>query len=99
MRKAKNVKKLIAIILLVSLILRFCFVIIHINHDCIHDDNCPICIIIHKYNEDIKGFNPNISKSIIITIIVITLVVLHVKDKISAKKKHTLFGLKVELIN
>ena len=41
--KRKNITKIIAIILLVSMILRFCFVIIHLNHDCTHDDNCPIC--------------------------------------------------------
>lgn len=96
MKKAKNVSKIITIILLVSIILRFCYVIIHINHDCNHDDTCPICTIINKFKEDINGFNPNIIKEIL-AIIVIFPPIVRILKIIKNRKEETLIGLKVRL--
>lgn len=99
MIKEKNITKIIAIILLVSMILRFCFVIIHLNHDCTHDDNCPICALIHKFKDDLNGFDPNLVKVVIAILLIFPKVAIYLTDKIRDKKKETLVGLKVELIN
>lgn len=99
MIKAKNITKTIAIILLVSIILRFCFAIIYLNHDCTHNDSCPICTLIHKFNDDLNGFDSNLPKVIIAIILIFSPVATYLKDKVKDKKKDTLVGLKVELIN
>lgn len=99
MIKAKNITKIIAIILLVSMILRFCFVIIHLNHDCTHDDNCPICALIHKFKEDLGGFDSNLTKVIIAILLLFPPVAFYLNSRLFDKKKETLVGLKVELIN
>ena len=39
----KRIISILSIILLVSLILHFSYVLVHINHECSHDDKCPIC--------------------------------------------------------
>ena len=99
MIKAKNLTRIIAIILLVSMILHFCFVLIHINHDCTHDDNCPICALIHKLNDDLGGCDPNLTKIIIAILLLIPPLAFYLSNRITDKKKYTLVGLKVELIN
>ena len=99
MMKAKKLSIIIAIILLVSMILRFCFVIIHLKHDCTHDDNCPICALIHKFKDDLNGFDPNLTKAIIVILVLFPSLVLYFLNKITDKKKFTLVGLKVMLIN
>lgn len=99
MIKAKNITKTIAIILLVSMILHFCFAIIYLNHDCTHNDSCPICTLIHKFKDDLNGFDPNLSKVIIAILLIFPPVATYLNDKIRDKKKDTLVGLKVELIN
>lgn len=99
MMKAKKISRIIAIILLVSMILHFCFVIIHLKYDCTHDDNCPICALIHKFKDDLNGFDPNLTKVIIVILVLFSSLVLYFPNKITDKKKFTLVGLKVELIN
>ncbi len=99
MIKAKNINKIIAVILLVSMILRFCFVVIHLNHDCTHDNNCSICKIIHKFKDDLNGFDPNLAKVIIFILLIFSLVTTYLSNRIRNKKEDTLVGLKVELIN
>jgi len=97
-RKAKIVR-IINIILVVSMILRFCFVLTHINHDCTHDDNCLTCSLIHKFNSDISGFNPHMGVLITFVLLVFSSLLAYVNDKSSDKKRNTPVGLKVELIN
>ncbi len=99
MTNAKNITRIIAIILLVSMILCFCMFFIHIKYDCTHEDNCPICVLIHKFNEDLSGFDPNIVKVIITILLISSPVATYLRDKIRDKEKETLVGLKVELIN
>ena len=97
MIKTKELSRIITIILLVSMILRFCFVITHIKHECTHDEHCTICTIINKFKEDLN-YIPIVTK-IINTIIVLSIIMLYIINQIIDKKKYTLVGLKVELIN
>lgn len=99
MIKVKNITRIISIILLVSLILLFFFVIMHLNHDCTHDDNCPVCALIYRFSDALSGFDPNLAKVIISILLMFTSVVIYLSNIISDKKKDTLVGLKVELIN
>lgn len=90
----KKIKKIIPIFLLISIIICICFITKHINHECNHN-NCPICLIINNL-KNIKTNNINI--------IIIPFYYFVIKQtlntfKINDKKKYTLFGLKVELIN
>lgn len=101
MKNTKNMTRVIAIILLVSMILCFCFCfcLIHLRHDCTHDDNCPICALIHKFKEDLGGFDPNLTKVIIAILLLFPSVAFYLNSRLFDKKKETLVGLKVELIN
>lgn len=99
MIKVKNITKIIAIILLVSMILRFCMCFICLNHDCTHDDNCPICTLIYKYKDNLNGFVPKFVNVIIVILLIFSPVAIYLCDKIRDKKKDTLIGLKVELLN
>ena len=93
----KRIIKILSIILLVSLILRFSYVLVHINHDCSHDDNCPICIIIKGLVKDI-GYNPKIIELVIIGFIFITSYLIN-NNKFYDNRYNTLIGLKVKLNN
>lgn len=99
MIKVKNIINIIVIILLVSMILRLSIVIIHLNHNCTHDDNCLACILIHKLKEEFNGFDPNLTKVIIANLLIFTTVTTYLDNKIINKKKDTLIGLKVELLS
>ena len=92
----KRIISILSIILLVSLILHFSYVLVHINHECSHDDKCPICIIIKGLVKDI-GYNPKIIELIIISIIFISNYI--VTNKYYDNRYNTLIGLKVELNN
>ncbi len=96
---ARNVRRIIAINLLVLMILYFCLAIIHINYDCTHDDNCHICALINKVKDNLNGFDPNLTKLVITVLIFLSPVAYYLPAKITDKKKYTLVGLKVELIN
>lgn len=99
MIKAKKRTTIIAIIMLIFMILHFCFIILHLNHDITHNDNCPICILIHKLKNDISGFNPNLIKIVTALTVVLSSLSFYLSNRIIDKKKNTLVGLKVELIN
>lgn len=99
MIKPNNIVKTLTILLLVSVILRFCFVILSFNHNCTHDDNCPICTLIHNIENDLKGFNPNLLELIITLMMLLVPVSSVFNNKTTDKKKYTLIGLKVELLN
>lgn len=99
MRNAKNMTRIIAIILLVSMILCLSLIIIHLKYDCTHDDNCPICALIHKFKEDLGGFDPNLTEIIIAILLLFPPVAFYLNSRLFDKKKETLVGLKVELIN
>lgn len=99
MLKARSIIKIIAIILLVSTILRFCFVVMHLNHNCNHNDNCPICTLVHRFKDDLNGFDPNLIKIIIDILVVFLSLSSHLSNKFIDKKKDTLIGLKVELLS
>ncbi|MBR1414192.1 MAG: hypothetical protein IJ574_05995 [Bacilli bacterium] len=91
--------KVVATILLISIIFRFCFVITHLKHDCSHDDNCPICEIIHRLKNDIDLITPNINNIIIAIILLFPPIALYCKYWLSDKNESTLVGLKVKLLN
>ena len=99
MIKTKNITTIVAIILLVFMILRFCLVIIHMEHDCSHDDNCPICALIHKYKNDLNGINFGLTKIVITIFLLLSSLTLNLLNRVINKKKYTPVGLKVELIN
>lgn len=92
----KRIGRIIVTIFLVSLILRFCFVLININHNCSGED-CEVCMIIHQFKSDLEGFNPSILMSLS-TIIFYPPTVLYLSKKIF-NKKITLINLKVQLNN
>lgn len=98
MRRAKNIGNIIVITLLVSMILRFCFVLINIEHNCTHND-CAICSIINKYKEDLKGFNPSLYKVIYAIKVIFPPVVFYLYKRLFNKQNETLIGLKVQLNN
>ena len=98
MIKTKNITKILAILLLVSIILRFCFVIVHFDHNCTHDNNCPVCTLIHNFRNDLNGFNPSLVE-IVIAIILFSSIAICINNTITNKKKYTLIGMKVELLN
>lgn len=93
----KKLKLIIEIIILTSLLLRFSFVINHINHKCI-DDDCPICNIINNFKSDLKTFIPNINK-ILITILNTFIIGIFIVNKCIHKEINTLINLKVRLNN
>ena len=97
--ESKRIVKIIALLLLFSVVLRFCFIIVNAKHDCTHDDNCPICTLIHRFQDDLDGFDPNLSKVIIAVILLIPPVEFYIANRLTDKKRYTLVGLKVELIN
>lgn len=92
-----KIGKVFLIILLVSFLIRFGYVLHEYNHDC-HEENCPICEIINNFNNDIRKIIPD--NSIIYIIVNIFLIfVLSVVLKEFKLKKLTLTDLKVRLIN
>ena len=99
MKEVKCNEKVLTIIMLVSMILVFCFFVIHLNHSCSHDNNCPICSFMYKFKENLNGFNPNISEIIIMILPFSFLFIICLRHRITDKNKYTLVGLKVELIN
>lgn len=93
---SKRIIKILSIILLVSLILRFSYALIHINHDCSHDDDCLICNIIKCLKCDISGLNPKILEIVISVIFIINY---FITNRFFDNRYNTLIGLKVELNN
>ena len=92
-------KKVIVIALLISMIFRFSFVISHFDHECTHDDNCSICLLINQFKKDINSYVPNLSNIIINVIGSFIILEFFIISKILDKKRNTPIGLKVELIN
>lgn len=97
--QAKNKRKFITILLLVSMILCFCFTLININHNCTHDDNCPVCVILTKVKNDLSSFNPNHLKPVITIIFILSSVVFYLKLKLLNKYHKTPIDLKVRMNN
>lgn len=91
-------KRIVAIILLVSILFRFCFVLIHLNHECTHDDDCSICTLINSFKKDISTIKPGILV-LIIPIFFFSILLIYFREQIIDKKKYSPIGLKVELIN
>ena len=99
MKNKKIIAMIITIVLLLSIILHFCNCLIHLNHNCTHDDNCPICQIIHKYRKNLNGIDTNLAKIVVANLLIFSLIVIYLNNIIRDKKKNTLIGLKVELLN
>ena len=97
--KSKNINKLIVISLLVSLILNFCFLLKEYNHDCTHTKDCPICILIHQAEDNLKGLGLGFSSLIVFSFFLYTFEVQKTSNKTFYKKDLTLVGLKVQLNN
>lgn len=97
--KSKNINKLIVISLLVSLILNFCFLLKEYNHDCTHTKDCPICILIHQAEDNLKGLGLGVSSLILFSFFLYTFEVQKTSNKTFYKKDLTLVGLKVQLNN
>lgn len=90
-------EKTIAIILLISMFFHFWFIIIHLNHECTHDDHCPICALINRFKRDLNGYKPCITFVIVSVLLFISRAFYKI-NKID-RKRYTPIGLKVELIN
>ena len=96
--KLKSITKIISFILLVSLILYFCVALLHLVNHASHED-CHVCTLLHKINDDFKGFSPDIVEIIINYIIILGCSLIYTLYILDDKKKNTLIGLKVELLN
>lgn len=95
--KSKNINKLIVISLLVSVILNFCFLLKEYNHDCTHTPDCPICVLIHQAEDNLKGLGLGFSSLIVFSFFLYTFEVQKTANKTFYKKDLTLVGLKVQL--
>ena len=95
MSKNRSFHRIITIVLLVSIILCFCYAMIYIRHDCTHDDSCFVCSLIHQFQNNSNGF---VSKFFEI-IVVLFLLFAPLSFYINSDIKNTLISLKVELIN
>lgn len=93
----KNIKIIISF-LLILITFRIIYVYKNLNHDCSHEYDCPICMIIEKFSNEIGGYNPNLIE-IIIVLLFLSDIPYSFKRIIFSKKETTLIGLKVELIN
>ena len=97
--KNKNINKLIVISLLVSVILNFCFLLKEYNHDCTHTPDCPICVLIHQAEDNLKGLGLGFSSLIIFSFFLYNFEVQKTSKKIFYKKDLTLVELKAQLNN
>lgn len=87
--------RIIIKLLLVVLIFNFFYVLVHINHECTHDDNCPVCTVIKYLKNNILGLNTKVIEIVIINFIFI-INYLFVR-KLYDNRYSTLIGLKVEI--
>lgn len=94
--KNKIINIIIALILIISITVRFTYVMNHINHKCDHD-NCPICNIINNFKNDLKNILPSKNKIIIIIIPIILFNV--IKTIKNTYNIYSLINLKVRLNN
>lgn len=97
--KSKNINKLIVISLLVSVILNFCFLLKEYNHNCTHTPDCPICILIHQAEDNLKGLGLGFSSVILFHFFLYIFECKKTTNKIFCKKNLTLVELKVRLNN
>ena len=97
--KSKNINKLIVISLLVSVILNFCFLLKEYNHDCTHTPDCPICILMHQAEDNLKGLGLGFSSLIVFSFFLYTFELQKPSNKTFYNKYLTLLGLKVQLNN
>ena len=93
------IKKYVIVILLITILFRFTFVLTHINHDCTNDETCHICLIINNYKKDIERINPFISFLLIFIILLFSNNIIKFNSHIINNIDETLIRLKVELNN
>ncbi len=93
------IKKYIIVILLITILFRFTFVLTHINHDCTNDETCHICLIINNYKKDIERINPCIPFLLIIVVILFSNNIINLNSFLINNIDETLIRLKVELNN
>ncbi len=96
---SKRIYKFLVISLLVSIILNFCFLLKNYNHDCTHTEDCPICILIHQTEDNLKNIGFGFGE-----ISIILLYIIYAKNVCYKNYKYniidsTLVGLKVRLNN
>ena len=99
MKKDIIITRIITITFLVSLTLCLCIYFIHLNQDCTHNDNCQICVIIQKFNDNLIGFNQNQARLIITFLFILSPIIIYLIDKLRDKNQNTLVRLKVELLS
>ena len=99
MKKQAKLLKIINIVLILSMILRICFFIAHLNANCIHHDDCPICKIINHFNKDLTGYKPNNAIIVIGLFMVYIPIIISYCKLFNSKKNCTPVGLNVELLN
>lgn len=97
MKKTK-LCKIVIFILLVSLILHFCYALININHECTHNDDCTICMVINMVKNRLEEFDSNLISNIIIKLFIFILPFIYLKDEIY-NYNYSLVKLKVQLNN
>lgn len=99
MIKHKNTSKILLLILLVVIILSFWFTVLNLNHKCISNNDCPICIVINRIKDSLKFFFLNSIGTAAIDLSIFCFIILYLDNNIFNKKRQTLVSLKVKLIN
>lgn len=98
----KSKKRILAVVLAVFILsvlfLSYGYIIENTNHDCTHDEHCPICLQLKSSVQLISTFKFIPALSFFITLLCV-LTQLYVKFKPSFCIKNTLITLKVELLN
>lgn len=92
----KNILKIVIVISLLLMLIYFFLSFIHINYGCNHEDNCPICLLIHKVKRNILGFK---KINTIIFIFIFIKSIFNLTKIVFKKNENTLIYLKVQLNN
>ena len=94
---SKRIYKFLIISLLVSIILNFCFLLKNYNHDCTHTEDCPICILIHQAEDNLKNLGLGLGRVSIVLLCIIIVKKFYDKNYKYNIIDFTLVGLKVRL--
>ena len=94
---SKRIYKFLVIGLLVSIVLNFCFLLKNYNHDCTHTEDCPICILIHQTEDNLKNLGLGFDGVTIVLLCIILIKNVYYKSYKYNIIDSTLVGLKVRL--
>lgn len=91
-----RMKKIIVFIFLTIVLFNFVFVLIEYNHDCTHTNDCPICLLIQKANDNLNSLA---TATIFLMFIFFCILIKNYIIKNVVVKTLTLINLKVRMNN